>query len=54
MPMRAQQPQVQVQQAQFASFESPALTQSESKNLDLLLDIPLQVTVELGSNKTFR
>ena len=45
-PMRAQQPQVQ--QAQFASFETPELTHSEAKNLDLLLDIPLQVTVELG------
>ncbi|MER2088143.1 MAG: flagellar motor switch phosphatase FliY [Sporosarcina sp.] len=48
MPMRPQQPQVQVQQAQFASFESPTLNQSESNNLNMLLDIPLQVTVELG------
>ncbi|NYF24239.1 flagellar motor switch protein FliN/FliY [Sporosarcina sp. JAI121] len=48
MPMRPQQPQVQVQQAQFASFESPTLNQSEANNLNMLLDIPLQVTVELG------
>lgn len=48
MPARPEQPQVQVQQAQFASFESPSLNQSESQNLNLLLDIPLQVTVELG------
>jgi flagellar motor switch protein FliN/FliY len=51
MHMRAQQPQVQVQQAQFASFESPTLNSSESNNLNMLLDIPLQVTVELGRTK---
>ncbi|MHA6258718.1 flagellar motor switch phosphatase FliY [Sporosarcina sp. CAU 1771] len=47
-PTRSVQPQVQVQQAQFASFESPKLNQSEAHNLDMLMDIPLQVTVELG------
>jgi len=51
MQMRPQQPQVQVQQAQFASFESPSLNKSESNNLNMLLDIPLQVTVELGRTK---
>lgn len=51
MHMRAQQPQVQVQQAQFASFESPTLNSSETNNLNMLLDIPLQVTVELGRTK---
>ena len=51
MHMRAQQPQVQVQQAQFASFESPTLKSSETNNLNMLLDIPLQVTVELGRTK---
>ncbi|TQR16112.1 flagellar motor switch phosphatase FliY [Psychrobacillus lasiicapitis] len=45
------QPQVEVQQAQFASFETPSLSQNESRNLNLLLDIPLQVTVELGRTK---
>lgn len=49
--MRTQQPQVQVQQAQFATFESPSLNKSESNNLNMLLDIPLQVTVELGRTK---
>lgn len=47
---KRQQP-VHVQQAQFASFESPTLSQSESNNLNMLLDIPLQVTVELGRTK---
>ncbi|QFG01132.1 flagellar motor switch phosphatase FliY [Psychrobacillus glaciei] len=48
---RPQTPQVEVQQAQFASFEAPSLSQNESRNLNLLLDIPLQVTVELGRTK---
>ncbi|MBO0585774.1 flagellar motor switch phosphatase FliY [Sporosarcina sp. E16_8] len=51
MQMRPQQPQVQVQQAQFANFESLSLNKSESNNLNMLLDIPLQVTVELGRTK---
>ena len=54
-PMYQQQPvyqqPVNVQQAQFASFEAPNLSQSESRNLNMLLDIPLQVTVELGRTK---
>lgn len=46
-----QKPQVAVEKAQFASFESVSLSESESQNLDMLLDIPLQVTVELGRTK---
>jgi flagellar motor switch protein FliN len=42
-----QQP-VNVQPATFSNFEPAGLGQQESKNLDMLLDIPLQVTVELG------
>jgi flagellar motor switch protein FliN/FliY len=48
---RPQSPQVEVQHAQFASFEATSLSQNESRNLNLLLDIPLQVTVELGRTK---
>ncbi len=52
LPPRQQQNQhANVQQAQFASFESPALSQNEASNLNLLLDIPLKVTVELGRTK---
>lgn len=51
MPQRPPQAPVHVQQAQFASFEANQLTQSESRNLNMLLDIPLQVTVELGRTK---
>lgn len=51
LPQRPPQAPVHVQQAQFASFEANQLSQSESRNLNMLLDIPLQVTVELGRTK---
>ncbi len=47
-PMMQQQP-VNVQQAQFQSFSgdfNPAIFQKE--NIDLIMDVPLEVTVELG------
>ena len=52
-PMHQMPPQqpVNVQQAQFANFEAPNITQSEARNLNMLLDIPLQVAVELGRTK---
>lgn len=52
-PMYQQQPvqPVNVQQAQFASFDAPQISAAESQNLNMLLDIPLQVTVELGRTK---
>jgi flagellar motor switch protein FliN len=40
-----------VQPAVFSSFEAFSHQQTETKNLDMLLDIPLQVTVELGRTK---
>ncbi|MEE1132478.1 MAG: flagellar motor switch phosphatase FliY [Caryophanon sp.] len=46
-----QQPPVNVQQAQFTNFNAPQLSAGESQNLNMLLDIPLQVTVELGRTK---
>lgn len=42
---------VNVQPAAFSSFETPHLNEVEAKNLDMLLDIQLQVTVELGRTK---
>ncbi|WNB90393.1 flagellar motor switch phosphatase FliY [Bacillus sp. NEB1478] len=42
---------VSVQPASFSDFDDFGSRQSESKNLDMLLDIPLQVTVELGRTK---
>ncbi|MFS0727851.1 flagellar motor switch phosphatase FliY [Paenibacillus sp. 1P07SE] len=37
-----------VQPVQFANFQGPSYTQADDTNLNLLLDIPLKVTVELG------
>lgn len=42
---------VNVQPVNFSSFESNHAQESESNNLSMLLDIPLQVTVELGRTK---
>ncbi len=51
-PMYAQPQQpVNVQQAQFTNFEAAHITQAEARNLNMLLDIPLQVAVELGRTK---
>ncbi|WP_035710754.1 flagellar motor switch phosphatase FliY [Salibacterium aidingense] len=43
-----QNPSRNVQAAEFSSFEGPSLNENESKNLNMLMDIPLEVTVELG------
>ncbi|MCT2534532.1 flagellar motor switch phosphatase FliY [Aquibacillus koreensis] len=43
-----QQPNAHVQTAEFSSFEELNLPATEKRNLDMLLDIPLKVTVELG------
>lgn len=43
-----QEENVDVQQASFSEFEQVELNQNEQRNLDMLLDIPLKVTVELG------
>ena len=46
-----QQPTVDVKPAEFATFEQAPYQQQEMQNLDMLLDVPLQVTVELGRTK---
>ena len=44
--------QANVQPAVFSNFEPyPGLQGTETKNLNMLLDIPLQITVELGRTK---
>ena len=41
-----------VEKAQFLDFEEPTnLNKNEQRNLDLLMDIPLNVSVELGRTK---
>lgn len=42
---------VNVQPASFSSFQPYRLQETEAQNLNMLLDIPLQVTVELGRTK---
>ncbi|WP_339227718.1 flagellar motor switch phosphatase FliY [Oceanobacillus sp. FSL K6-2867] len=39
------------QQAAFSDFEKVELNSGQQRNLDMLLDIPLKVTVELGRTK---
>ncbi|UOQ85585.1 flagellar motor switch phosphatase FliY [Gracilibacillus salinarum] len=41
----------EVQSASFSNFDDTPLQATEQRNLDLLMDIPLQVTVELGRTK---
>ncbi|OMP68612.1 flagellar motor switch phosphatase FliY [Domibacillus epiphyticus] len=43
-----QQQPVNVETAVFSSFNAPQLGEQEARNLNMLFDIPLQVTVELG------
>lgn len=53
-PEKTSQPDAKgpsVQSVQFSSFDEIAAEQSAPNNLDMLLDIPLQVTVELGRTK---
>lgn len=40
-----------VQEAAFADFEQPPLSNQGQRNLNMLMDIPLKVTVELGRTK---
>lgn len=40
-----------IEQATFAEFKPTQLTSNEQSNLNMLLDIPLKVTVELGRTK---
>ncbi|PAD21110.1 flagellar motor switch phosphatase FliY [Terribacillus saccharophilus] len=51
-PPRPAPPAPNVQQAAFTSFDTPATPPAEQpRNLDLLMDIPLKVSVELGRTK---
>lgn len=49
--MGMSQPQANVQGAQFSPFDPGHQPQMTDQNLGLLMDIPLQVTVELGRTK---
>lgn len=43
--------QQNIQPVDFASFDPAPVVETETRNLNMLLDIPLQVTVELGRTK---
>lgn len=44
-----------IQTANFSKFEEVTLSENEHRNLDMLLDVPLKVTVELGrTNRPIR
>ncbi|MGG0890939.1 flagellar motor switch phosphatase FliY [Cytobacillus horneckiae] len=49
--MGARQEQPTIQPAMFSNFEQVQTSPSQPNNLDMLLDIPLQLTVELGRTK---
>lgn len=48
MSGQVQQRNINVQPAQFSSFENEPSVHADDSNLNLLMDIPLKVTVELG------
>lgn len=49
MPMTAAQPMSQVKSVRFASFDSvPPLEPSEKSNFELIQDVPLELSVEVG------
>ncbi|MBH0165866.1 flagellar motor switch phosphatase FliY [Fictibacillus sp. 7GRE50] len=48
---QSQMRDVSIQPASFSDFGEYETNQRDTKNLDMLLDIPLQVTVELGRTK---
>ena len=62
MPQQMQQPQyampmpnVNVQSAQFQTFNTGVRPLMQEENIDLVLDVPLEVTVELGrTNKSIK
>lgn len=55
MPYYSPAPQVNVQPAQFSPFTPGFSAQFAQENIDLILDVPLEVTVELGrTNKTIQ
>lgn len=50
-PVQKQVAQAQIQPANFLEFGSQQPAEKQTNNLDMLLDIPLQLTVELGRTK---
>ncbi|MBF0705168.1 flagellar motor switch phosphatase FliY [Alkalihalobacillus hwajinpoensis] len=51
MASRVKEPEPNIQNVQFTNFSQEDHPYGEQRNLNMLLDIPLQVTVELGRTK---
>ncbi len=47
----AEAPPVSVRSARFEPMATPAASSSEAASIDLLMDVPLRVTVELGRTR---
>ncbi|BCN31523.1 flagellar motor switch phosphatase FliY [Anaeromicropila herbilytica] len=55
MPYGMAMPDVNVQPAQFQAFSGGASPMVQQENIDLIMDVPLEVTVELGrTNKSIK
>ena len=55
MPYGAPMQDINVQPAQFTSFNNMANPSTSRENIDLIMDVPLEVTVELGrTNKSIK
>ncbi|ROR30776.1 flagellar motor switch protein FliN/FliY [Mobilisporobacter senegalensis] len=55
MPYGMPSPDVNVQPAQFQAFSNNMNVFTQKENIDLIMDVPLEVTVELGrSNKSIK
>ncbi len=55
MPAYTMQPDVSVSPAQFQTFGSMVNPITQQENIDLIMDVPLEVTVELGrTNKSIK
>lgn len=55
MPFGMPSPDVNVQPAQFQAFSNNMNVFTQKENIDLIMDVPLEVTVELGrSNKSIK
>lgn len=50
MPMQPMQ-NINVQQAQFQAFSPEIMAMNQRENIDLIMDVPLEVTVELGRTR---
>lgn len=51
MPQMPQMPQANIQPAQFQPFQSGMGSAAGQENIELIMDVPLEVTVELGRTK---